>query len=66
MSMIEAIPHSMRDNLYEELNAWHNSPERERYLKRIEEAAQKRAQRRHSLIVQPFRQPDTPQINLDA
>lgn len=43
-NLIECIPLQMRDNLYEELNQWRTSGERDRWLKKLEE--QKQAGRR--------------------
>ncbi len=39
-NMIDAIPKQMRDSLYEELNQWRQSGERDRWLKKLEEQEQ--------------------------
>lgn len=43
-NLIDAIPKQMRDSLYEELNQWRTSGERDRWLAKLEE--QKQAGRR--------------------
>ncbi len=60
--MIDAIPKQMRDPLFEELNQWHNSDERQRWIKAQKEQAGKRTAGIPLLSDYGYQQAKTPEL----